>query len=591
MQKTISENPFDVVVINCQIKCHPRQRVSSGYFTGERRNYDVGQNNDIKEGRLLQNSVPVTLSNPNNVNVSNTFSQQIQPLSNITPSYYLSPPHPPPTTPRTESSNIDSSTKSGKQDMQQLATVPSSTPVEQMPPPEASNSTLSKITSTKPEQNLRKELVPKSLPNNVMESPDLVRRRELLNSNANSVLAEVKGDDAANTTLSGSENATVGSSIASNDTLLDSQNATVGSSITTTGTIPKVGRKRIIPDERTFSIDYNPKKIMKEKTKIPQNMSYLDGLDDRADFSQPSQYSEASRAEDSTAANSLNSGDTDRPNTTYTYTKNPDSTEINSADDSSYQQNLTSSTDNTLINPDDKMMDDSTNSNSASVKMMTSSDGAIPPSQPSGNYPRNFEPGSQVVPNLNDYSRILEPGRQVVSDSRDYRPSTNPPVIKPGAAESDIFDKSTASLNQLADSSLLNASTQAPVVSLSNIDEDSSKKDKPAEVYPPLLASIFERKNDKDDDDDKDAVAVNRPPVTTGSWLDKSVRLAPHNNSTNTTFSIPSRRELFAPRFSSSPHARAKKRRSPLGTEGVERNKNLRVDDDDDASEDGGMWA
>ena len=54
LQKIISTNNFDILCINCQNNCDSKQRVSSGYFVGDRLNYDIGNDNNKKHWVLVR---------------------------------------------------------------------------------------------------------------------------------------------------------------------------------------------------------------------------------------------------------------------------------------------------------------------------------------------------------------------------------------------------------------------------------------------------------------------------------------------------------------------------------------------------------
>ena len=561
MQQVISENPFDVLVINCQIKCNNQQRVSSGYFTGERKNYDFGQNNEIKTGRLLQHNLPVGLNNASNtnVNVSNSFPNLPSPAEAVSASS-KQPPSPPSNSPI----NVESVTKlnNNNHDMPQISAPPPALSSTRPFLPGASTSSLANPNLIKPVQNSNKdkasEIMPKTLPNNIHESPDLIRRRELLNAGASSDSSNLRRDETADNILSHSQAATVGSS----------------STSSTNGAVSKIFQKRPVPDDRSLSIDYNPKRIMKEKLDISQNRSYLGGLENKADFSVPSIYSESDQLShhiDPTVNISSNTRNAIRPDSIYT--ENPESSRNltttvtsdmgdTSQSDSSDGENL-----NPLqngLNNDDTIV--SNNDTKSTLNKL-----GFP--QPPPSYPS--------IPS-NDYSKILEPGRQVLADSRstDIFDKSTSPINQ--TSSTDIFDETTAPVNQLAYPSLLDRTTQS-VSTLSDSEKDRE------DLTPSSLSSIYDKKPEDDDDDEGGAKGANRLPITANSWMEDSVYLAPHNNASNTTFSIPPRREIFAPPFVSTPYPGARKRRSPLGEEGIIRNTKFRVTNEDDG-EDKGLW-
>ena len=522
------------------------------------------EKNNIRTGTLLRDNAPVSSAASNNnssIRINNNIPTQA--VSNPTlapPSYSLPistksssihPPPPPPHAPPISNNsstekNIVSNLEKNKENSFQL---PVSTPTS------IANSDSMKSSKTSfPDTILpaNSSTSANSLISHDTQSQDLATRSDPANPIDNAAPVVVSNETADGNS---EENRILSNTISS-------VNATIGSDQPMeTGAVPKTVLKRALPDNSVYSIDFNHKKLMKEKEKLVKNNSYLNGLKDEANFTRASEYTELDRPSQSEDAVNNSNFNTVPQNATNS------SLRVQKGDPGSDVSTLNSS------NGNDKLYDSKLSPNSSNI----------------------FEDGRQII----DHNMPLDNTQSTdgsfdttmvaaANNSHDLTPLAN--QSKLGAKS--IFQDTTVPVNLQPTSSILDASTQ-PVLGLSDDNsvetEAEVEAEKTSDSYMPSLSSIFKKKPTNDDDDDYDdegRLVINKP-ATSESWLDSSSYLAPHNNATNTSFSIPKRREIFTPRFNSTRNLKARKRSSPLGTEGIQKDKHVRIGVGD---EDTGFW-
>ena len=355
---------------------------------------------------------------------------------------------------------------------------------------------------------------------------------------------------------------------------ISSANATIGSDQPMeTGAIPKTVLKRSVPDNSVYSIDFNRKKLMKEKEKVLNDNSYLNGLKDEANFSRASEYTQPDRATQSDdAINTTNLN-------TVTQNGTNSSLRVQKGDTGSDVSTLNSS------NGNDKSFGSKLSSNSSNIfedgRQILDHNMPLDNTQSTDG---SFDTTMIPVPNTQSTDGSLDTMIPVSNNSHE---STLPSNQNNLGANS-IFQDSTVPINLQTTSSIFDASTQ-PVLDLSDNNTVKTEAEKTSDSSMPSLSSIFKHRANRDDDDDDDEegrLVINKP-VTTESWLDSSSYLAPHNNASDTSFSIPKRREIFTPSFNSTRILKARKRSSPLGIEGIQKDKHVRIGLEE---EDRGFW-